>query len=101
MSEEEWDRDLLAQFLTREVARYGSWSEMIRATKTPRATLYRMKAGDPTVKRVKWLQLGAALGLPMDAIDAIALRDCETARELGLPDDLILWMGRQSGHQAT
>lgn len=90
-----YDRELIAAFLEREIDTRGSWNAFAASSGVSRATLYRIREGNPRVTVAKMRQVEKALSLPFDTFQLVAVHDLGGLRELGLSGELVAWLARR------
>lgn len=92
------DRKLIGKAVEREMRRnraIGSWPALDRATGVSRATLYRLRDGDPKITAGTFARVEAGLGMTTDTLLAIGLHDLEELADLGASSELVSWVRKE------
>lgn len=95
------DRRLIGLLVEREVESRMSWSHFADLSGVSRATLYRVKEGDPRVTQRVLRQIERALDLPFDALTSVGVHDWISLRNNGLSEELITWLTRGAGNSSA
>ncbi|GAA2039434.1 hypothetical protein GCM10009740_35240 [Terrabacter terrae] len=98
------DRKIIGAIVERQMRRtrtLGSWPALERASGVSRSTLYRIRDADPRVEAATFERVGAALGLPYDALITAATHDLDGLVELGVDHELVHWVGKEIAKAAS
>lgn len=95
------DRELIGHFIEREVESRTTWSRFSAESGVSRATLYRLKGGDPKVKQGTLRRIETALSLPFDTLTHVGAHDWDTLSRQGLNGEVIEWLKGMATSSAT
>ena len=92
-----FDRELVGKFLRRVVAAQSNWTVAAARCKVSRATLYRVRDGNPNVEHSTLRRIETGLRLPYETFSYVGMREYDSLREIGVPEDLVRWLERNDG----
>lgn len=90
------DRELIGRLIEREVESRMSWTRFAQVSEVSRATLYRVKDGDPTITTRTYRKIERALGLPFDSLSSVSAHDFDVLQRMGMDRGLIAWLREQA-----
>lgn len=91
------DRRLIGLLVEREVESRMNWTDFAEHSGVSRATLHRVKVGDPRVTQRVFRQIERALDLPFDALTAVGVHDWISLEDDGTTQEMITWLKRGAG----
>lgn len=86
------DRKLIGLLVEREVEGRMSWTAFSQRANVSRATLYRVKEGDPKVTDRTFRRIEKALGLPFDSLSSVGAHDFDVLQQMGMERGLVTWL---------
>lgn len=95
------DRELIGRLVEREVESRTSWARFAEASNVSRATLYRVKDGDPRITERILRRIERALALPFDSLSAVGAHDFDGLTAMGLDEGLVIWLRQNATSPAT
>lgn len=90
------DRRLVGRYVEHEVEARTSWSKFAGTSGVSRATLYRVKAGDPKVETSTLRKVERGLGLPFDTLDHVGAHRFDELEAVGMAPSVIAWLRREA-----
>lgn len=95
------DRELIGRLVEREVESRTSWARFAEAANVSRATLYRVKDGDPRITERILRRIERALALPFDSLSAVGAHDFDGLTAMGIDEGLVIWLKQNATSPAT
>lgn len=89
---EHMDRALIAALVEREVESTTTWSRFSAEAGVSRATMHRLKVGDPRVTQRTLRRIEHALSLPFDSLTQVGVHDWDGLSRQGLNGEVIEWL---------
>lgn len=95
------DLRLVGKLVEREVESRMSWSKFATVSGVSRATLYRVKDGDPKITERILRRIERGLGLPFDSLSAVSAHDFDGLTAMGIDRGLVIWLQQTATSPAT
>lgn len=86
------DRPLIGLLVEREVESTTTWSKFSAESGVSRATMHRLKVGDPRIKQQTLRRIERALSLPFDTLTKVGAHDWEGLSRQGLNGEVVEWL---------
>lgn len=95
------DRVLIGRLVDREITATTTWAKFATRVDVSRSTLYRVRDADPTISEGTFRRIERGLSLPSDTFASVAKHDFDVLRAMGLNEELVTWLERQSQEAMT